>query len=368
MLLNKELKFDLDDISIVPKIISEIESRTLECNPLYDDGFLPIFTAPMSSVINEENIDFFTKNKIKPILPRTVDYSTRIKKSEKYFSAFGLNEFGSLINNGFPNSQDSFTHYILIDIANGHMKKLFDLVEKAKSKWGDKIQLMVGNVAHPYTYKLLSEAGADYCRVGIGNGGACTTSANVCINYPNGSLITECAELKVNLNLSCKIIADGGMKNYSDIIKSLALGADYVMVGSIFNKALESAGKTYYKGDSLRMSHNGELVSINDGKVFIQYLPETRNYFLIDNLPLYKEYYGMSTKKAQMEMGKEKLRTAEGIIKEQKVEYTLDKWCENFIDYLTSTMSYCGYSTLEKYIGNADYIFITQNALNRFKK
>jgi hypothetical protein len=36
-----------------------------------------------------------------------------------------------------------------------------------------------------------------------------------------------------------KIVSDGGIRNYSDIIKALALGADYVMCGSIFSKMLE---------------------------------------------------------------------------------------------------------------------------------
>jgi GMP reductase len=45
-----------------------------------------------------------------------------------------------------------------------------------------------------------------------------------------------------------KIVADGGFREYSDIIKALALGADYVMLGSILNKCLESSGDTYWKG------------------------------------------------------------------------------------------------------------------------
>ena len=35
------------------------------------------------------------------------------------------------------------------------------------------------------------------------------------------------------------------MQKYSDIIKALALGADYVMLGGILNKCLESAADTY---------------------------------------------------------------------------------------------------------------------------
>lgn len=41
------------------------------------------------------------------------------------------------------------------------------------------------------------------------------------------------------------IIADGGIRNYSDIIKAIALGADYVMCGSIFARMIESAGIKY---------------------------------------------------------------------------------------------------------------------------
>ena len=44
-----------------------------------------------------------------------------------------------------------------------------------------------------------------------------------------------------------KIIADGGIRNYDHVIKALALGADYVMIGSLFAQCIESAGEKTYK-------------------------------------------------------------------------------------------------------------------------
>ena len=76
----------------------------------------------------------------------------------------------------------------------------------------------------------------------------------------------------------------------------------------------------------------------------------------------------MSTKAVQKDWGRSTLKTSEGIIKYNKVEYTLGGWTENFTDYLKSTMSYCNKRTLDDFIGKAEYIFITQNAFNRFNK
>jgi len=76
----------------------------------------------------------------------------------------------------------------------------------------------------------------------------------------------------------------------------------------------------------------------------------------------------MSTKAVKRSWGKTHLTTSEGITKYQKVEYTLDQWTENFEDYLKSAMSYSNTKTLEEFIGKSNYVFITQNALLRFKK
>jgi glutamate synthase domain-containing protein 2 len=146
-----------------------------------------------------------------------------------------------------------------------------------------------------------------------------------------------------------KIVADGGMQNYSDIIKALALGADYVMVGSLFNKAIESCGDNYLWGK----------IKVNQ---------EVANLAYDNKIPVYKKFRGMSTKEVQKKWGKETLTTSEGVIRFRQVEYTLAKWIENFEDYLRSAMSYSDAITLEDFIGQANVIKITNNAYNRFKK
>ena len=207
---------------------------------------------------------------------------------------------------------------------------------------------MVGNIANPETFANLGMAGADYVRINVGVGAGCVTSANVSINYPMGSLITECYKQKKELGINTKIVADGGMRNYSDVIKSIGLGADYCMVGSIFNKAIESAGFNYLYGIK---------IPLKPAEALWRY-----------GFPIKKKYRGMSTKAVQRSWGKTQLVTAEGITKYQKVEYTLEQWTENFRDYLKSAMSYCNAKELDEFMGVAQYVFITEAARRRFNK
>ena len=58
----------------------------------------------------------------------------------------------------------------------------------------------------------------------------------------------------------------------------------------------------------------------------------------------------MSTKVAQVRMNDNaKLKTSEGLVKPQKVEYSLAQWVQNEKDYLCSAMSYTNSRTLEEY-------------------
>ncbi len=342
--MNSSVKFDWNDITIIPDVLSEISSRR-EINPMIDDK-LPIFTAPMDMVIDQNNIKEFEKNNINVCLPRNVRWEEL--KNNDYFYSYGLDEIIELFESG-----KEMPKKVLIDVANGHMIKLWEVSKRIKEKFGNNIELMVGNIANPATYRKYCEIGVDWIRVGIGGGSACTTSANVSIHYPMASLINECHNISKEFDKPTKILADGGFRNFSDIIKAIALGANSVMLGGVFNKALESCSDSYLK-DSTGVYHlidkEKALMNFNEGG------------------EIYKYYRGMSTKEVQKSWNRKELKTGEGITKFNKVEYTLDGWVENFTDYLKSAMSYCNSRTLDDFIGNSNWVLISQNAFNRFNK
>ena len=298
-----ETKYSYQDVALVPSVISEIEHRS-ECilpSPL------PIFTAPMTTVVSGNCMEEYEKNDIIPILPRPESIAERLE-NKKGWSAFSLGEFEThyVVSSSLP-----ACHHVLIDIANGHMKYLYELIRRAKDKWGESLTIMVGNIANPETYLIADAAGADYVRVGIGAGRGCITSTQARVHFPTASLIQETVEVKKKYNGKCKIVADGGIRDYGDVVVALALGADCVMIGSVFS-GLEGTP--------------GEVTT--DG---------------------YKKFYGMASREGQIDMKGEKTHTAEGTVKLVKVTGTIPGWVCNMKDYLRSAMSYCGARTLSEF-------------------
>jgi hypothetical protein len=351
MLLNdfSTLKFDYDDVLIQTGIITPINTRS-DINIYDENGMLPIYASPMIDVLNKDNIDVFFANKIYGIYPRsnwTKEY--KFNGSGIKYSAHSLEEVKYFfIDNEFETENAS----ILIDIANGHQQRLVDYIKILRTKYGNRINIMCGNIANPETFRILSEAGADGVRLGIGNGNACLTTKQTSIGYPMGSLVQETRIIKDKFNLKAEIIADGGIKDYSDIITALALGADKVMIGSLFAKTLESAALA--------------VLDTNKPDETLTY-DESLKYFE-SNTPIYKKFRGMSTKSVQKELGGTKLKTSEGVERFVKVEYSLSGWVENFEAYLKSMMSYTGKYDIKDYIGKVDYNLISSSAYKRFNK
>lgn len=354
--MNNQL-FDFDDILIQPAYKTMIESRS-EINTRYGD-YLPLMTAPMDTVVSEENKELFRTLGIRPVLPRISNPDNNYVSSNEFLS-YSLTDFERIFLDRTPERKYN-KMFALIDVANGHMDSVYQLAKSAKIKYEDDLILMVGNVANPDTYCRFTNIDVDYVRVGIGNGAGCLTTQQTGIGYPMASLISDCIKYS-NAYGGCsksktKMVADGGFQKYSDVIKALALGADYVMLGSIFNKALESAGETNKRRDS----------TLGGYEPIDQYSEEALKMFNAD-MELTKVFRGMSTKEVQRDWGKEKLTTSEGVVRRHKVEYTLSQWVDNFEDYLKSAMSYTDKKTLPEFIGKVRYNFITMNSLNRFSK
>jgi GMP reductase len=357
-----DIKFDFDDILITPAVKTSINSRKT-VNVFDENGMLPLFTAPMDTVVELGQRNIFTSNHIYPIVPRTQtkSFNSSDCRGVNDWLALSLDQVEKLFLAG-NSGKNSDQVRVCIDIANGHMQRLMDVVIKTKKKFNDQLILMVGNVANPQTYMDLSRAGADYVRVGIGNGSGCSTSVHTGIGYPLASLINEINKEKEKENHSlkyAKVVADGGIKKYADIIKVLALGADYAMCGGIFNKALESAGNTF----AANKKFEGYTVP---GDQVDQYSDEVKTAFKMGSL-FYKKFRGMSTKEVQAHLGNE-LRSSEGVTRMIQVEYTIAGWVDNFKDYLSSAMSYTDSKDLSGFIGKPNWNLITQNSLNRFNK
>ena len=224
------------------------------------------------------------------------------------------------------------------------MKKLIDLCSQCKNKFGGQVILMTGNIANPLTYEEYAKAGIDFVRCSIGTGSVCITSANSGCHMPMASLLQRIGDVKYNIQRSmdyCRvtstpceykslplIIADGGFNNFDQIIKALVLGADYVMLGKLLSQTTIACG-TQVKGDRV--------------------------------------YYGMSTKRAQVELGSTVPKTAEGIEIRVPITTTLEGWVDNFIHYLQTAMSYTNSKSLND-LNSAKWELISPNARQSYLK
>lgn len=252
-----EKLYELDDITLLPSSVNAgylIGKPNLVVEDREDvtgiSKSLPIFTSPMEAIVSEENAKVFQDNGIKPILPLTEPLQVRLKYCQWIFCSFSIKEVrANFMEQNKTGIKSQF--HICIDAGNGHDKNLLDLCSNLKQLYGGQVILMCGNVGSPETYSLYSRAGIDYMRVGIASG-SLVDRDKFGFHFPMASLLEGIKNFKktggVGLPKKVKIVADGGINSPVDIIKALALGADYVMIGKQFAKLVEAAGTVYKKG------------------------------------------------------------------------------------------------------------------------
>lgn len=396
----KKQGFELSEVNIIQAAVSDIRHRS-DCDTYIEmcgRKVLPVIVAPMGAVTDETNYKIWLENNFICVVPRTVDFDKRLEISKETFVSFSLGESESLCD-AF---NDNEKHYICIDIAHGTMQSLYDVCKKLKNKFGDKIIIMTGNIANPDAYDFYCSYLIDYVRVTIGAGSSCITSCNVGIHYPTASLVDE-LRMKRDKWLethdrATEIIVDGGISNFDDIQKCLALGAFAVMNGSFFAKSEEACGEVRflenekcdfesgkkkpivkaknYKGqidkveriDDLYRYSGGTLESGDffwvPGNIDVYYIWDGSDFqetYSIHNnttteLKPYRKYFGMSTKHAQKQTGGLGNKTSEGITRLVCVEYPIAKWADNMKSYLASAMSYCGCRTVEQFRNETELI------------
>lgn len=135
-----------------------------------------------------------------------------------------------------------------IDVAHGHHDRVIGAIEWVKN-FSPTSFVIAGNVATTTGAYDLAQAGADTIKVGIGPGAACTTREVTGFGIPQLGAILAAAQIKSDFPEVC-IMADGGIKNSGDIVKSLNFGADTVMLGRLFAGTREAPFPGEYFGNA----------------------------------------------------------------------------------------------------------------------
>lgn len=154
---------------------------------------------------------------------------------------------------------------LVLDTAHGHSKRVIDATRHLKATFGDRVDLIVGNVGTREGAQALVDAGADAIKVGLGPGSICTTRIIAGIGVPQITAIFEAAQACRPLGIP--VIADGGVRYSGDLAKALAAGADTVMLGSLFAGTDESPGEIeIYQGRSYKVYRGmGSIAAMRSG-------------------------------------------------------------------------------------------------------
>lgn len=282
--------YELEDIVLLPTQLNnghpgdKIEFRVKDAADLTGMAVsFPIFTSPMESIVRGMNVEVFARHGIKPVLPGSEPIDIRMKWCEYVFCAFSLQEVHNIFLQHPLQSQNQF--HICIDAGNGHDKEIFSTAQALRRTYGNQVLLMGGNIGLPEVYKDYSLAGFDYMRVGIASS-SLVDEQKYGFHYPMASLLNDIKTFKTGgpgKGLKpVKIIADGGLESQSDIIKAIACGADYVMIGRQFAHTVEAAGEIY-KRESGQPETQINLGSIQGWD---------RERLIAEGLNLYRPYSG----------------------------------------------------------------------------
>ncbi|MDP2662310.1 MAG: GuaB3 family IMP dehydrogenase-related protein [Dehalococcoidia bacterium] len=140
-----------------------------------------------------------------------------------------------------------------------------------------RVPLLVGNSVSYAAALELMDAGIDGLLVGVGPGAACTSRQVLGVGVPQVTATMDCAAAREHYFKSSgryvAIITDGGMSTGGDISKSIASGADGVMLGSPFAQAKEAPGRGFHwgmatphaslpRGTRIRVGTHGSLEQI----------------------------------------------------------------------------------------------------------
>ncbi|WP_244615924.1 IMP dehydrogenase [Stackebrandtia albiflava] len=166
---------------------------------------------------------------------------------------------------------DAGVDAIAVDSSHGHSRGVLDMIARISKDFGDRVDIIGGNIATSDGALALIEAGSDAVKVGVGPGAICTTRVVSGVGAPQISSIMDAA--RVARGHGVPVIGDGGIQYSGDISKAIVAGADTVMLGQLFAGCEESPGDlVFINGKQFKayrgMGSLGAMQSRGDAKSY----------------------------------------------------------------------------------------------------
>jgi len=320
--------FTFDDVLLIPSY-NHYESRRMVDLTVTDRSSkltlkLPIMSANMDTITESTMANFMSSVGAVGVLHRFMAIEKNVEEfkkcSKETFVSVGCSEKDLARVEAL---RDAGANYFCVDVAHAHakyvgrsLKRLRDLMPEAC--------IMAGNVATYAGADFLASCGADIIKVGIGGGSVCSTRIKTGFGVPTLSSVRDCAKVDRS------IVADGGIRNPGDMVKALAFGADYIMIGGMLAGTEPTPGEVIEKSDGRKV----------------------------------KAYRGMASREAQEDfmgvMGDWK--TAEGVATEVAYREESKAILADIVGGLRSGLTYGGAATVSELQRKLNYNLVTTAA------
>lgn len=244
---------------------------------------LPLLTSNMDTVTESEMANFIGTRGGMGVLHRFMTIERNIDEFKKC-------RFKTFVSVGCTEKdldravalRQAGADYFCIDVAHAHAKYVGKTLKRLRDELPD-VCIMAGNVATYAGADYLASCGADIIKVGIGGGSVCSTRIKTGFGVPMLTSIRECARVDRS------IVADGGIRTPGDIVKALAFGADFVMLGGMLAGTRPTPGPVSMGENGAKVKEYRGMASREAQEDFIGVLPEWKTAEGVSTYVPYRE-------------------------------------------------------------------------------
>jgi len=337
-----------DDVILVPAYNHYESRKDVDISMVDKTGILhldlPVMTANMDTITEDAMAKWIRKkggigviHRFMPIdenvevFKRTIDYAGPEDPTDPAHVPSGMMNYKCFVSIGTGEKEleraDALrsvgAQNFCVDVAHAHAKYVGKVLKKLRAMLGSSSLIMAGNVATYAGADYLASYGADIIKVGIGSGSVCTTRLKTGHGVPMITAIQECSRV------GRSIVADGGIRYPGDIVKALAFGADFVMIGGMLAGTRHTPGEVQFASN-------------------------------IDPFSRCKIYRGMASKEVQ---GNADWKTAEGISVSVPYREDEDEIIQDIIGGLRSGLTYAGAINIRELQRKLNWLTVTPNGL-----